>query len=86
MFALARALWVSRLQGRLRSRVTGVRKIRALTPVTPNTVELVPTLGALVPQGGPVRDPVLTPAITRPSSSSLLLSNLELGDTKVYEP
>jgi len=27
---------------------------------TPNTVELIPTLGALPPRGGPVQDPVLT--------------------------
>ena len=26
--------------------------------ITPNTVELIPTLGALPPQGGPVQDPV----------------------------
>ena len=26
--------------------------------LTPNTVELIPTLGALSPQGGPVQDPV----------------------------
>ena len=36
------------------------RKIRALTPLIPNTVELIPTLGALFPRGGPVQDPVLT--------------------------
>ena len=28
--------------------------------LTPNTVELIPTLGALPPGGGPVQDPVLT--------------------------
>jgi len=28
--------------------------------LTPNTVELIPTLGALFPRGGPVQDPVLT--------------------------
>ena len=28
--------------------------------LTPNTVELIPTLGALLPRGGPVQDPVLT--------------------------
>jgi len=28
--------------------------------LTPNTVELIPTLGALSPRGGPVQDPVLT--------------------------
>jgi len=34
--------------------------IRALTPLTPNTAEHIPTLGALSPRGGPVLDPVLT--------------------------
>ena len=34
------------------------RKIGALTPLTPNTVELIPTLGALIPRGGPVQDGV----------------------------
>ena len=29
-------------------------------PLTPDTVELIPTLGALSPRGGPVQDPVLT--------------------------
>ena len=28
--------------------------------LTPNSVELIPTLGALFPRGGPVQDPVLT--------------------------
>ena len=28
--------------------------------LTPNTVELIPTLGALFPRGGPVQDLVLT--------------------------
>ena len=28
--------------------------------LTPNTVELISTLGALPPRGGPVQDPVLT--------------------------
>jgi hypothetical protein len=36
--------------------------IRAHTPLTPNTVELIPTLGALFSRGGPVPDPVLTRA------------------------
>ena len=31
------------------------RKIRALTPLTPNTVELISTLGALSPEAGPSR-------------------------------
>ena len=29
-------------------------------PLTPKTVELIPTLGALFPRGGPVQDPALT--------------------------
>ena len=29
--------------------------------LTPNAVELILTLGALFPRGGPVQDPVLTP-------------------------
>jgi len=28
--------------------------------LTPNAVELIPTLGALFPRGGPIQDPVLT--------------------------
>ena len=28
--------------------------------LTPNTVELIPTLGALFPRGGPVQDPAIT--------------------------
>ena len=38
----------------------GVAPSRAPAPLTPNTVEIIPTLGALSPRGGPVRDPVLT--------------------------
>ena len=34
--------------------------IEALTPLTPNTDELIPFLGALSPRGGPAQDPVLT--------------------------
>ena len=34
---------------------------RSIWPCRPwNTVELIPTLGALIPRGGPVQDPVLT--------------------------
>ena len=33
---------------------------RIITPLTPNKVELIPTLEALLPRGGPVQDPVLT--------------------------
>jgi len=46
------------------------RKIRALTPLTPNTVELMPTVGALFPRGGPVQDPVLTPVPPRQRAES----------------
>ena len=31
-----------------------------LRPYLPDTVELIPTRGALFPRGGPVQDPVLT--------------------------
>ena len=41
-------------------RLDSFRKIRALTPFTPKTVELIPILGTLPPRGGPVQDPVLT--------------------------
>jgi len=34
--------------------------------LTPNTVELIPTLGALFPRGGPVQDPVLTDCMLQP--------------------
>ena len=34
-------------------------------PLTPNAVELIPALGALLPRGGPVQDPVFTPALLR---------------------
>ena len=30
-------------------------------PLTSDTVELIPALGAIFPRGGPVQDPVLTP-------------------------
>jgi len=33
---------------------------------TPNTVELISTLGALLSRGGPVQDPVLTAIQTQP--------------------
>ena len=37
-----------------------IKKRRRSAPLTsPNTVELIPTLGALSPRGGPVQDPVL---------------------------
>ena len=38
--------------------------------LTPNTVELIPTPGALSPRGGPVQDPVLT-SLSRRSDSPL---------------
>ena len=31
--------------------------------LTPNTVELISTIGSLLPRGGPVQDPVLTPSV-----------------------
>ena len=59
--------------------------------LTPNTVELIYTLAALWPRGGPVQDSVITPACPETASvsslsSDLLLSSLELSDTRVYEP
>jgi len=41
------------------------RTPRPLRALIPNTVELIPTLGALFPRGGPVQDPVLTPTRQR---------------------
>ena len=38
------------------------------TPSVRNTVELIPTLGALFPRGRPVYDPVLTPSALNPHS------------------
>jgi len=32
--------------------------------LTPNTVELISTHGALFPRGGPVQDPVITPSLS----------------------
>ena len=58
------------LAGVLRPRGGGLRPYGLLTgflpedkgpyALTPNTVELIPALGALFPRGGPVQDPVLT--------------------------
>jgi len=54
-----------------------------------DTVELISTLGALPPRGGPVQDPVLADVPralwrgTFSSSSSSLFSSLELSDTQV---
>ena len=51
----------ARLPMSLRSCRTWIPSGRwALTPFTPNTVKLTPTLGALFPRGGSVPDPVLT--------------------------
>ena len=57
-----------------------------LTPLTPNTVELIPTIGALSPRGGPVPNLVLTlpvpaslPALSRtpePAFAAALLRGL----------
>ena len=45
--------WPARPEG-------AVRLLEGTQPPTPNTVELIPTLGALFSRGGPVQDPVLT--------------------------
>ena len=37
-----------------------VCEYRILDRLTPNTVELIPTIGALFPRGGPAQDSVLT--------------------------
>ena len=47
-------------------------------PLTPNTVELIPTLGALLPRGGPVLDPVLNPPLTE-----LIISRLMIQEMRV---
>ena len=36
--------------------------------LTPNTVELIPTLGALFPRGGPVKDSVLHGPVAEPAA------------------
>ena len=52
-----------RVQGaECRVQGSGSDNAGAPQPLTPNTVELIPTLGALFPRGGPVQDSVLTPA------------------------
>ena len=67
-----------------------------------NTVELIPTLGALFPRGGPVQDPVLTPTPRRNADTLVVQSDfffyftlvtgprrslsLMLSDARVYEP
>jgi len=38
----------------------GAKKTPVWGPLRPYTVELIPTLGALSPRGGPVKHPVLT--------------------------
>jgi len=48
--------------------------------LTPNTVELIPTLGALSPRGGPVQDPVLTQ-----SRAEALLGGGEVSKEAVQE-
>jgi len=40
---------------------TAAMMVRIPYALTPKTVKLIPTLGALFPRGGPVQDPVLTP-------------------------
>ena len=47
--------------------------------LTPNTVELIPTLGAPSPRGGPVQDPVLTPRALQKASANDPTTSLQ-GD------
>ena len=47
----------------------GVSTLRYSRPYLPNTVELIPTLGALSPRDGPVQDPVLTVPLVAPPST-----------------
>ena len=46
------------LKGGMGAANRGVRPM--VYVLRPNTVELIPTLGALFPRGGPVQEPVLT--------------------------
>ena len=45
--------------------------------LTPNAVELIPTLEALPPRGGPVEDPVLTVSPSKPESRNLRFFRVE---------
>ena len=59
-------------------RVVAGRRGHALTP---NTVELLPTIGALLPRGGPAQDLVLTGALsTKPWTRYLRYSQLDMRD------
>ena len=46
--------------------------------LTPNAVELIPTLGALPPRGGPVQDPVLTEFAAQREREEFYLMKLRL--------
>jgi len=52
-------VWPCRLQGGRTGEVPGCAA-HCPYALTPNTVALIPTLGALFPKGGPVQDPGLT--------------------------
>jgi len=41
-------------------------RVRGAYALLSNTVELILTLGALLPRGGPVQDPVLTRGVRNP--------------------
>ena len=60
---------------------SGVTQSEALTPLTPNTVKLIHTLGALSPRGGPVQDPVLTHTLETSCRGDRAHSSLSLTHT-----
>ena len=47
-------------------RALGSEAVPHVVPITPDTVKLMATLGALLPRGGPVHDPVLTGRVLHP--------------------
>jgi len=49
--------------------------------VTPNTVVLIPSLGALFPRGGPVQDPVLTPCVGQVRGDRLFVISISPDGT-----
>jgi len=63
-------------------------RLRPCRPHLPNAVELIPTLGAPFPRGGPVQDPVLTPrAMTlEPSSGSNVIPRRARPDPSGLRP
>ena len=70
------SLWTGpALQRRPRGELRPAVRPPALRPLTPNTVELIFTLGALFPRGGPVQDPVLTPPPLRVTPSQGYLAH-----------